>query len=61
MEELLLTNQIQQYKFLANGSTQVDGVDDAQMFTATRVRIRECAMTTECYYSSGGGGGGGGG
>ena len=37
MEELLLTNQIQTYKFLANGATQVDGVDDAQMFTATRV------------------------
>ena len=37
MKDLLLTNQIQQYRFLANGATQVDGVDDKQMFTATRV------------------------
>ena len=37
MNELLLTNQIQQYKFLANGTTQVDGVDDAVMYKATRV------------------------
>ena len=37
MNELLLTNQIQQYKFLAHGTTQVDGVDDAVMYRATRV------------------------
>ena len=37
INELLLTNQIQQYKFLAHGTTQVDGVDDAVMYRATRV------------------------
>lgn len=36
-DDLLLTRQVKQYKFMANGETQVDGVDDANMFGVTEV------------------------
>jgi len=37
LDDLLLTRQVKQYKFLSNGETMVDGVDDANMFSVTQV------------------------
>jgi myosin heavy subunit len=47
LNELLLTNQIKQYKFLTGGTTSVDGVDDAAMFKATREAMTVLAFNPE--------------
>ena len=39
LDDLLITRQVKQYKFLSNGETQVDGVDDAHMFGVTEVGL----------------------
>lgn len=47
-DDLLLTRQVKQYKFLSNGETQVDGVDDANMFGVTEVRQEMLTTKHSC-------------